>query len=318
MTDIRTAPENAAIPPALASPPAMTAALWGQLFLLGLLWGGSFFFVSVAVAEVPPLTLVLMRVAIAALALNLWLAARGGGLAAHANRFAAFLGLGLLNNAIPFSLMFAGQTAIGAGLASILNATTPIWTILIANALTADERLSWNKAAGVVLGLCGVAALIGPDALTGLGAPLWAQFALVGTAISYGFAAVFARRFKNLPAPVTATGQLTASTLIMLPVALIVDGSPSMLAPSTSVLAAIVALGLLSTAFAYILYFRIIAAAGATNAALVTLLVPASAILLGAAFLGERLGAGDLAGMALIGLGLLVIDGRLVKQLRRV
>jgi drug/metabolite transporter (DMT)-like permease len=284
---------------------------WAQLLLLGAIWGGSFFFARIAVSELHPLALVLFRVAIAAAALHLYLALRGPSFRFAFTHMGPFFLLALVNNVIPFSLIFAGQTQLGAGLASVLNATTPFWTLLIANALTSDEKLSWNKLAGIVLGIAGTAVMIGPGLVAGLGGPVWAKFALIGASVSYAVALMVARRFRGVPAPVIATGQLTASTVIMIPVVLLTLGPAGLFAASAPVWTAVFALALLSTAFAYILYFNLVASAGATNASLVTLIVPASAILLGLLFLGERLALFEFCGMALIAFGLVTIDGRL-------
>ena len=226
----------------------------------------------------------------------------------------SFFLLALINNVIPFSLIFAGQTAMGAGLAAVLNSTPPFWTILIANAVTSDEKFSLNKVAGVLLGIAGVTVMVGPGIVASLGGPVWAKFAMIGASLSYAFALVFARRFKSVPPVVVATGQLTASTIIMLPVVLLWSGPSGLFAASAPVWAAVFALALLSTAFAYILYFGIIGSAGATNASLLTLIVPVSAILLGFIFLGERLELFEVAGMLLIGLGLVTIDGRIFRR----
>ncbi|WP_244484281.1 MULTISPECIES: DMT family transporter [unclassified Rhizobium] len=297
----------------------MTLATWGLLALLGLIWGGSFFFARIAIQHVPAFTLVLLRVALAALALHIYIFGRFDIYRELAARWPQFLLLGLINNAIPHTFIFLGQTQIGAGLAAILNATTPVWTVLIANAMTQDEKLSLAKIAGCLLGLAGTAVLIGPSALPGLTAsgsdiPLWALLFPVVAAVSYGFAATYGKRFRGLAPPVTAAGQLTASSLIMLPLSLIID-KPWTLAmpPMTSVLA-VLALALISTAYGYILFFRIMSRAGATNTSLVTLLVPPSAILLGFLFLGETLEATDIAGMLLIAAGLVVLDGRILRR----
>ncbi|RWK55254.1 DMT family transporter [Mesorhizobium sp.] len=284
---------------------------WAQLLLLGAIWGGSFFFARIAVAEIPPLVLVLFRVAIAALALQLYLRLRGPSFRLALPHAGLFLLLALVNNVIPFSLIFAGQTELGAGIASVLNSTTPFWTLILANALTSDEKLSLNKLAGIALGIVGTAVMIGPGLLAGLGGPVWAKFALVGASLSYAVALMIARRLKGVPSRVIATGQLTASTIIMIPIVLLGHGTANLFSASPPVWAAVVALAVLSTAFAYILYFNLVASAGATNASLVTLIVPASAILLGFLFLGERLELFELSGMALIALGLVTIDGRL-------
>lgn len=290
----------------------MSLADWAQLLLLGAIWGGSFFFARIAVSEMHPLALVLFRVAIAAAALHLYLSVRGPSFRLALPRTGLFFVLALTNNVVPFSLIFAGQTELGAGLASVLNATTPFWTLLLANVFTSDEKLSWNKLAGIALGIAGTGVLIGPGLTAGLGGPVWAKLALVAATFSYAVALMVARRFKGVPPAVIATGQMTASTVMMVPVALVAVGPAGLFAASPHVWAAVVSLAVLSTAFAYILYFNLVASAGATNASLVTLVVPVSAILLGTAFLGERLGAQELAGMALIGLGLVIIDGRLV------
>jgi drug/metabolite transporter (DMT)-like permease len=227
--------------------------------------------------------------------------------------------LALLNNALPFALFGWGQTHIASGLASILNATTPIWGVVVAHLLTEDERMNPRKLAGVLLGFGGVATMIGPSLLANVGASGLAELACVAASLSYALAAVWARRFKRLgvsPLSVT-TGQLTAGALMMLPVSMIVDRPWTHALPPLSAWAAIAALALLCTAFGYVLYFRLIEHAGATNALLVTLLVPPVAILLGGLFLGEMLAAQDFAGLALIALGLAAIDGRLLTTFRQ-
>ncbi|MGR9171646.1 DMT family transporter [Rhizobium sp. KDH_Rht_773_N] len=296
----------------------MGALTWGLLVLLGLIWGGSFFFARIAVGEVPPLTLVFLRLSIAALALHVYIGGRFGIYPLLKSRWREFLVLGILNNALPHALIFFGQTRIGAGLAAILNATTPIWTVLIANYLTSDEKLSTAKIVGCLTGLLGTVILIGPGVTAGGGVPLWALLLPVIAAVSYGFAATYGKRFRSVAPPVIAAGQLTASSLVALPLSLVMDHPWTLAIPSVNAVAAILAIALLSTAFGYILYFRIMAAAGATNASLVTLLVPPGAILLGFLFLGERLEMTDIAGMALIGAGLVILDGRLHRRSRAI
>jgi drug/metabolite transporter (DMT)-like permease len=294
--------------------PTISTYAWMMLLLLGLIWGGSFFFARVAVLHVPPLTLAFLRLLIAAVTLHVFIAGRYDIYRELRARWPAFLLLGLINNAIPHSFIFLGQTQIGAGLASILNATTPIWTVIIAHFMTTDEKLNGIKIAGTLTGLVGTVLLFSPHIAAKADVPLWALALPVLAAVSYGFAAIFSRRFRGVAAPVTAAGQLTASSLIMLPVSLLVDQPWSLPWPPLDAIASVLALAVVSTAFAYILYFRLIAMAGATNASLVTLLVPPSAILLGIAFLGEHLGAAEWAGMLVIGLGLVILDGRLVSR----
>ncbi|WP_445082902.1 DMT family transporter [Chelativorans sp. YIM 93263] len=292
----------------------MSLRNWALLVFLGAIWGGSFFFARIAVAEITPLALVMFRVGIAAAVLQLWLAWRGPSFRLAFPMAGSFFALAILNNVIPFSLIFTGQTEIGAGLASVLNATTPFWTVILANMLTADEKLTWTKFAGIGLGIAGTAVMIGPGLLAGLGGPIWAKLALVGAAVSYALAFIFARRFKKVPAPIVATGQLTASTVIMIPLVLIIHGPHGLFEASLDVWAAVFALAVLATAFAYIIYFHILASAGATNTSLVTLIVPASAILLGTVFLSERLESSEIVGVGLIALGLVTIDGRIFRR----
>lgn len=295
--------------------PSISARVWGLILLLGAIWGGSFFFGRIAVAEINPFVLVLERVGIAAVALHLYLLVAGPSFRLARSHYGRFFALALLNNVIPFSLMFLGQTELGAGLASVLNATTPFWTLIAAQFLTTDEKLSVPKVAGIVLGIAGTAVMVGPGMVAGLGGPVWAKFALIGTALSYAFALILSRRqFAGLAPVHIATGQLTASTIIMIPIIFLAFGNQTTFIGSGHVTAAVLGLALLSTAFAYILFFRIVAEAGATNASLVTLVVPVSAVLLGVTFLGERLEVFELAGMALIGLGLVVMDGRLLPR----
>lgn len=295
----------------------MSPVDWALLLALSILWGGSFFFVGVAVRELPPLTIVLLRVAIAALALHVVLWRARTSIPADGKTWLAFFGMGLLNNAVPFSLIVWGQTHIASGLASILNATTPIFTVLVSHMMIVDERMCANRIAGVLIGLAGVIVLIGPEALAGVGQDVAAQIAVLAAALSYAFAAVFGRRFKRLGTPplTTAAGQVTASSLILLPIALYVDRPWTLPAPGLAVWSAILGVALLSTALAYFIYFRILASAGAVNLSLVTFLIPISAIVLGSVFLGESLGLRDVLGMALIGVGLAAIDGRLLRRI---
>jgi drug/metabolite transporter (DMT)-like permease len=291
---------------------------WAILGILAVIWGGAFFFIGVAVRHVPPLTYVWLRLSIAALGMWTFLWFRGQRLGLPRQVWGSILLLALLNNAIPFVLFGWSQTHIASGLASILNATTPIWGVLVAHFLTQDERMSPRKVAGVLLGFGGVATMIGPSLLSSFGTSALAQLACVTAALCYALAAVWARRFRAMglsPMSVT-TGQLSAGALMMLPLALIVDRPWTDAFPPFTALGAIVALALFCTAFGYVLYFRLIDSSGATNALLVTLLVPPVAILLGALFLGESLAAQDFLGLALIALGLAAIDGRLISLLR--
>jgi drug/metabolite transporter (DMT)-like permease len=297
----------------------MGAREWALLVTLSILWGGSFLFIGVAVKELPPLTIVALRVALAALALHVVVRSIGVPMA-HNNRiWAAFLGMGLLNNAIPFTLIVWGQSHIASGLASIINATTPLFTVLVAHLFTGDERMTGQRLAGVIVGFAGVTAMIGGTALQSLGLDVAAQVAVLAAALSYGCAGVFGRRFRTLGVPplATAAGQVTASSMMLIPLALVVDRPWALPIPSGATIAAVVALALVSTALAYLLFFRLLASAGATNVALVTFLIPVSAILFGAIVLNERLALRHLAGMVVIAVGLALIDGRAPLTLSR-
>ena len=295
---------------------AMGPVEWGLLLLLSVFWGGSFFFSKIAVGELPPLTVVLCRVVLAALTLNAVVLISGRRMPADPRAWGALVVMGLLNNAVPFSLIFWGQTQIASGLASILNATTPLFTVLVAHVATSDEPLTPRRLLGVLAGIAGVAIMIGPGALTG-GAATGAKVAVLGAALSYAFAAIWGRRFRGLPPTVTAAGQLTASTILMTPVALLIDRPWTLSAPSTRVMWAIVALAIVSTAAGYLLYFAVLSRAGATNVSLVTLLIPPSAMLLGALFLAEQIESRDLLGLVFIAGGLAAIDGRPLRWLQR-
>jgi drug/metabolite transporter (DMT)-like permease len=293
----------------------MTAIEWLTLVALSVLWGGSFLFGEIALAELPPFTIVATRVTLAALALCAALCVLRLRLPPDRHVWRAFFAMGIFNNAIPFSLILYGQTQIASGLASILNATTPLFTALVAHRF-AGEPLTARRIAGIVLGFLGVIVLVGQEA-HGLRAGGLAQLACLAAALSYACAGVYGRRFRTLgvPALSTAAGQVVGSSLILVPVAIAIDRPWSLPFPGSATIASLVALGVLSTALAYVLYFRLLASAGATNLLLVTFLIPATAILLGALVLGEHLERHHVIGMALIGAGLAAMDGRLRRHL---
>jgi drug/metabolite transporter (DMT)-like permease len=289
---------------------AMTGREWALLLLLSTLWGSSFLFYKLLVGVLPPATLVLGRVGLAAVALNLLLAARGeslhGGLP-----WGAFLVLGVLNNVVPFILFAWAEGRLSSGLAAILNAATPLFSVLLAHVVTQDERLTANRAVGVVVGFAGVVTLLGPDRLLQVGAGGGAGIAAcLAAAFSYACAGLYGRRFGRLNLLQVAAGQITAATLVALPVAAVVDRFWSLPDPGLSGWAALGGIALFGTVLAYLLYFRILATAGATNVVLCTFLLPVSALLLGHFLLGEMVPARAFAGMALIGAGLAAIDGR--------
>jgi drug/metabolite transporter (DMT)-like permease len=288
------------------------------LVALSILWGGSFFFAKIAVAELPPLSVALGRVALAAASLVLVARMTGIALPGTASQWLPFVPMGLLNNVLPFSLIFWGQTQIPSGLAAILNATTPLFTVLVAHLATADEKLNAGRVAGLLFGFAGVIAMIGPDALHALDRNVMAQLACLAAALSYAFAGVYGRRFRGAPSLRVATGQLVASSVLLLPVVALVDQPWTVPLPSIRTAGALVALAVLSTALAYVIFFRILGRAGATGISLVTFLIPISAIVLGTLILGEQLAVRQFAGMIAIALGLAAIDGRPLRWAYRV
>ena len=287
----------------------MNGREWLLLLALSGLWGSSFYFYKVLGHSLPAFTIVLGRVGIAALVLNGLLVARGIPLGRR-SPWGALLILGVLNSVVPFSLFAWGETRISSGMAGMLNATTPLFAVLLAHAI-GTERLTWSRAAGVALGLAGVGVLVGPAALHNLGGDLWGDAACIVAAASYALAGQFSRRLGRLPSLQVAAGQLTGAAIILLPLAAIVDRFWALPDPGVGAWSALAGISLLGTALAYILFFRLVATAGATNAMLVTFLLPISALLLGWLFLSEMVPWRAYPGMALIGLGLAAIDGRL-------
>jgi drug/metabolite transporter (DMT)-like permease len=284
---------------------------WVLLVILSVLWGGTFVFAKEALPYVPPLTLTLLRVVIASAVLVPIVLVLGYRLPKTLAEWRDFAGMAILNNIIPFSLIFWGQTMIGSGLTSVVNAATPLMALLVARVL-AGEALAANKLAGVALGVGGVATLVGPSALAGDRASALGILLVLGGALSYGFSGLWGRRFKAVPPIVTAASQLICSSLMMIPIAGLADQFWKLPLPPLPALVAVIALGVLSTALAYILFFKIMAEAGSNNAMLVTLLIPISAITLGALRFGETLSLNQIIGAAIIAASLLVIDGRLL------
>ena len=297
----------------------MNKTAWLMLLSLSFAWGASFFFGGVTVKELPPLTIVFARLGLAALALYIIVIASGQRMPTQWRLWVAFGGMGAMNNALPFSLIVWGQTQIASGLAAILVATTPAFAVLVAHFLTADEKITRSRLFGVTTGFAGVAFMIGPAALAGLGETALAQLAVLGAACSYAFAAVFGLRFRQMGISplITATGSVSASAVLLAPLMLLLEQPWNLPVPSATVWAALLGFALLSTVLAYVLYFRIISIAGATNVTLATFLVPVIAIMLGGLFLNETLEATHAGGLALIGLGLAAIDGRPLRWWKR-
>ncbi len=292
----------------------MSARNWGLLLLLSLLWGSSFFFYKVLVAVLPPVTVVLGRVGLAAIAMNLWLLAQGQKMPFSRALWLRFLLLGFLNTVVPFILIAWGETRISSGMASILNATTPIFMVVVAHWGTEDEKLSLGKIAGIAFGILGVMVLVGPTAIGGTNA-IWGEVAVIGASCAYGFGGVYSRRFTDLPALQAATGQITGGAILLLPLSLLVDRPWTLPMPSLPMWASLLAIALINTALAYFVYFKMLATTGVTYISLVTFLIPVIALLLGAWFLEESITVPAVAGMIIIALGLATSDGRLLKLL---
>ena len=297
----------------------MTGFEWMLLVLLSVVWGGSFFFNGIALREFPALTIVTARVGLAALALLLLMRMLGQGIQLNRQILKAFFGMSFLNNVVPFSLIVWGQQHIASGVASILNATTPLFTMLVAHWFTTDEKINPRRLLGVLTGMGGVGLMMGLDSMESSGFHLLGQSAILLAAFSYGLAGVYGKRFAQLEIPplATATGQLCASSMILIPLTLWIDQPWTMAMPSIEGMGSLLGIALLSTALAYVIYFRLLKTAGATNLLLVTLLIPVSAIILGVFLLDESLEPQHLSGMAVISLGLLIMDGRLLQFFRK-
>ena len=295
----------------------MPLTQWLLLIFLSILWGGTFLFVNIAVQEVPVLTLVLARVCLAAIVLAPLLYARGLRLPSTLKAWRPFIVLAFLNNIIPFVLIARGQKEIAIGLASVLQATTPLFGVLLAHHFTDDEKLTSRRVIGVLIGVAGVAVLVGPEALFGSSSNLLGMVLMLGAAFFYGASGVWSRRFKDTPPLVTSTSLLVCSSLVLFPLTLVVDQPWQLAMPSNAAIASVISLAVLSTALAYIVFFRVMAVSGPTNTWLVTLLNPVSAIALGAVVLGEVLLPRHIAGALLIATALVILDGRIFTILRR-
>ncbi len=293
----------------------LTSAL--LLIALATVWGGSFFFAEIALTEVPPLTIALHRIVWAVPVLFLIVLWQGIEIPKSAHVWVCYLIMGTLNNAIPFSLIFWGQTSISSGLASILNGTTAVFGAVVAGLFLVNEPLTSRKIIGALFGLFGVAVIMGIDALTQLSIQNLGQLAVMGAALSYAFASVWGKRFlSNQPPVMNAFGMLLGSTIVMIPTTIFIEGVPTVRL-SSGVWAALLALAILSTALAYLLYFKILARAGAANLMLVTLLIPPVAVTLGMLFLDEKLGLEAWIGFGIIAIGLAITDGRLLDRARK-
>ena len=288
-----------------------------MLAALAIIWGGSFFFAEIALRELPPMTITLHRVfwALPILIFVIW--AKGITPPKSLKIWGAYLTMGALNNALPFSLIFWGQTQITSGLASILNGATGVTGVIVAGLFLSDERLTPTKLIGVVVGFFGVALTVGIEALQNFDLRSLAQMAILLAGLSYSIAGVWAKlRLSGQKPEMNALGMLLCSTVIMCPLALYIDGTPQF-DLQISTWSALLALAIICTSLSYLLYFNILNRAGSGNLMLVTLLIPPFAITLGVLVLGESLAPISLVGFAFIALGLIIIDGRVIRLLQR-
>lgn len=296
---------------------SLSGRAWAEMLVLALIWGGSFLSIRIALDEISPLMSVAHRVTWAMLVLWVVVAVMRIPLPRNPRIWFAFLVMGLLNNVIPFVLMAWGQLHIESGLTSILNAFTAVVGVVMAALFFSDERLTPRKIIGVVLGFFGVSVAIGLENFKNFDLRSLAQLAVIGGTVAYAVAGVWARKnLVGMPPQLAAAGMLTGATVIMLPLVYFVEGLPTFdLQPRT--LVAIGYYAVIATAAAYLLYYRVLAMAGSGNLMLVTLLVAPIAITLGAVVLGEKLSANAFVGFVILAVGLIILDGRVWKALRR-
>lgn len=296
-------------------PQLMGSTEWLMLIILSAIWGCSFYFFAVVIKELPVFTIVFFRVFLATLALWLIVLVTRQQLPPFKDVWRNYLLMGLFNNVVPFSLIVWGENRVAPGLAAVLNATTPFFTVLVAHWSSSNERLSWNRLAGAIVGLAGVAGLVGFDALKNLGSDLLFQLAIIGASMCYAISSIFGRRIGNVAPIVSASAQTTASSLMLFPLMLFIDHPLQLPLPSWHTIFSLVGLALMCTALAYVIFYNIVRRAGMTNVTLVTFLVPISAMFLGAMFLNEQISTRHFLGMATIGIGLALIDGRIPRKL---
>ena len=296
---------------------SLSGRAWAEMLVLALIWGGSFLSIRIALDEISPLMSVAHRVTWAMLVLWVVVAVMRIPLPRNPRIWFAFVVMGLLNNVIPFVLMAWGQLHIESGLTSILNAFTAVVGVVMAALFFSDERLTPRKIIGVVLGFFGVSVAIGLENFKNFDLRSLAQLAVIGGTVAYAVAGVWARKnLVGMPPQLAAAGMLTGATVIMLPLVYFVEGLPTFdLKPRT--LVAIGYYAVIATAAAYLLYYRVLAMAGSGNLMLVTLLVAPIAITLGAVVLGEKLSANAFVGLVILAVGVIILDGRVWKALRR-
>ena len=285
------------------------------LLALATLWGGSYTFIKIGVETIPPVTLIAARTLIAGLILLAVIRWRGLQMPRDTQAWRRFLIQALLNSVVPFTLIAWAETSVDAGLASILNGTTPVFVFLISLALAPTRRPDWRKGLGVAAGVAGISLIVGVDAFSGLGSQAVPQLAIVTATIAYACAALFGRHFTGMDPLLPAAGSMLAGTALLIPAALIVD-QPWELSPSVESLFALLALSTVSTALAFAIYFRLIRTLGSVGTTAVSYLRVPIGVAIGLIFLGERLSGTAWAGLALVVLGVMAMtlpERRLVK-----
>jgi drug/metabolite transporter (DMT)-like permease len=270
-----------------------------MLVLLGMIWGSSFMFIKVALPTVPPFTIVFIRTALAGAVLYAVVRKRGLRMPPPGAIWSSFLLMGLLNGAVPYSLINWGEVHIEAGLGAIFNSLMPLFTVIFAHFATWDEKFSRKKLGGIFLGLTGVTLLMGPSALKGLGSHVLGQLSVAGAAASYAVAAIYGKRLGRDAPLVLATGQMAGGALLIAPFMIVVD-RPWTLSPDMAAVFCLVLLAITNTALAYVLYYRLLSKVGATRLSLVTYIIPFSGVFWGWVILGEKLGWTAFAALGLI------------------
>lgn len=283
---------------------------------LAALWGGAFLFIELGLTGFGPLTLVFLRMALAVPPMLVMLRWLGLRLPRDWTSWFHLTALGFLNVAFPMALFFWAQTRIDSGLASILNATVPLWGVLLTHIFTDDERATPVKVIGLLVGFSGLVLVVGPSALAGFGDDLLAQLACLLATFCFAAAVIYARKLGATMAPMAAaTGQIVTAAVMLAPLPLLFEAPFAAPPPPVVAIAAVAMLAFAGTSVAYLIFFRLIDSAGAGNAMLIALVMPPVALVLGFTVLGEVLTLAHLAGMALILVGLVIIDGRTFARL---
>lgn len=290
------------IPVATSAAKSSHATEIALLLLLAALWGGSYTFIKLGVETIPPVTLIAARTLIAGAILVAIIRWRGLSLPRDLATWRLFLFQACLNSVLPFTLIAWAERSVDAGLATILNATTPVFVFLLTLAFAAQRKLDLRKAFGVAAGLAGIMLVVGVEAIGGLGGEFVPQLAIVLATISYACAALFGRNFTGLDPLMPAAGSLLCGAAILLPLSLIVD-RPWTLAPSQASILALLALAAFSTALAFAIYFRLIRTLGPVGTTSVSYLRVPFGVTIGIVFLGEHLSPTAWIGLALVVIG---------------